>query len=75
MISFKFGSAPLSGDIYIASGRSKRQAKDAGHGWESEIAYLVIHGILHLLGYTDYTPKERLTMFRKQDKIFQCLFL
>ena len=74
VISFKFGSKPLTGDIYIAAKRSKWQALDAGHGWDRELAYLVIHGILHLLGYTDYTPKERRRMFKKQDKIFQCLF-
>ena len=65
---------PLTGDIYIAAGRSKRQAKEAGHAWDRELAYLVIHGILHLLGYTDYTTRERRRMFQKQDKVFQCLF-
>ena len=68
------GMTKVTGDIYIASKRSRLQAKDAGHGWDKELAYLVIHGILHLLGYTDYTPVARRRMFQKQDKIFKCLF-
>lgn len=74
VISFKFGSSPLAGDIYIARQRSKKQAKQAGHSWEKELAYLVIHGTLHLLDYEDYSARGRREMFSKQDKIFQCLF-
>ena len=70
VISFKFSPRPLTGDIYIALGRSRKQAREAGHCWEKEISYLVIHGILHLLGYTDYTPKEKRRMFKEQDKIY-----
>jgi probable rRNA maturation factor len=74
VISFRFGGTPFTGDIYIAAGRSRRQAKRVGHSWEKELAYLVIHGILHLLGYTDYVPAEKDAMFRRQDAVFECLF-
>ena len=70
VISFKFGSKPVMGDIYIARNRSQKQAKKVKNSWQEELSYLVIHGILHLLDYTDYTKANRLRMFAKQDKIF-----
>ena len=60
----------VSGDIYIAEGRSKKQARACGHSWERELEYLVIHGVLHLMGYTDYTPREKTKMFAIQDKLW-----
>jgi probable rRNA maturation factor len=74
VISFSFDRQPLRGDIYIARTRSQKQARRVGHAWERELAYLVIHGVLHLFGYTDYTPRARRKMFLRQDAIFQCLF-
>jgi probable rRNA maturation factor len=74
VISFRFSPDPVTGDIYISEGRSKKQAKAQGHGWEKELTYLTVHGILHLFNYTDYTPKARATMFRKQDAIWAGLF-
>ena len=39
------------GDIVIAAGVAKRQAKAAGHKIQTEIRVLALHGLLHLLGY------------------------
>lgn len=39
------------GDIVIAAGVAKRQAKDAGHSLPTELRVLALHGLLHLLGY------------------------
>jgi probable rRNA maturation factor len=71
VISFRLSKKPLCGDIYIASGRSKKQAKRMRSSWESELCYLVIHGILHLFDYSDYKPKERSKMFAVQDRLFK----
>jgi len=62
------------GDVYISKGRSQKNAVSFGNSWDKELAYLVIHGVLHLCGYTDYDVKNKTKMFAKQDKIFQCLF-
>lgn len=43
--------AAFLGDIVIASGVAKKQAKAAGHGLNIEIRILALHGLLHLLGY------------------------
>src|SRR5947208_21002 len=39
------------GDIVIARGVAKRQARDAGHAEQTELRVLALHGLLHLLGY------------------------
>lgn len=67
------GACALAGDIYIARGRSQKQAAACGHAWERELAYLVMHGTLHLLGYTDYTPQEKKKMFAVQDALWEQL--
>lgn len=67
------GACALSGDIYIARGRSRKQAAACGHPWERELAYLVMHGTLHLLGYTDYSPREKKKMFAVQDALWKQL--
>ncbi len=45
------GVTPFLGDIVIASGVAKKQAKAAGHPVQIEIRVLALHGLLHLLGY------------------------
>src|SRR5664279_4182564 len=42
IISFKYTDKPLSGDLYISEGRSKKQAKRVGNTWPQELCYLVI---------------------------------
>lgn len=74
VISFLVVPEMFIGDIYISRERSKKQAKSYGNTWHRELAYLVIHGTLHLCGYTDYDPENKTEMFNRQDKIFQCLF-
>ena len=57
------------GDIYISIDRVKLQAKDYGHSEKREICFLVVHGILHLLGYDHTNTSDEKVMFSKQDKI------
>ena len=60
VLSFRVASAlrrtPLEslatlGDIVIATGVAKRQAREAGHSEQTELRVLALHGLLHLLGY------------------------
>jgi probable rRNA maturation factor len=39
------------GDIVIAAGVARRQAREAGHALQTELRVLALHGLLHLLGY------------------------
>ncbi|MDR1784497.1 MAG: rRNA maturation RNase YbeY [Endomicrobium sp.] len=74
VISFLVIPEFFVGDVYISKRRSQEQAKKYGNTWQQELAYLVIHGVLHLCGYTDYDVENRIEMFDKQDKIFKFLF-
>ena len=57
------------GDIYVSVDRIKSQAKEYGHSEKREMAFLVIHGLLHLLGYDHGNLEEEEIMFRKQELI------
>jgi probable rRNA maturation factor len=39
------------GDVVIAGGVARRQAREAGHSLQTELRILALHGLLHLLGY------------------------
>ena len=43
--------SPYLGDIVIARGVARRQAREAGHSYTTELKILSLHGLLHLLGY------------------------
>ena len=49
----------IEGDIYISLPTAKENAEKFNEPYEKEVARLVIHGILHLLGYDDKTKKEK----------------
>ena len=57
------------GDIYISIDKVKVQASEYGHSEKREICFLVVHGILHLLGYDHMNTSDEKVMFSKQDKI------
>jgi len=59
--------APL-GDIYLATGAAKRQARTLGHSGLDELVTLAVHGALHLRGYEDGTIEERERMFAAQER-------
>lgn len=52
------GEKTLLGDVVISLPVAKRQASEKGHSLEREVTILLIHGILHLLGY-DHEQDER----------------
>jgi probable rRNA maturation factor len=70
VISFLIVPDFFIGDVYISKVRTQKQAKKYGNTWAQELAYIVIHGVLHLCGYTDYDDANKRKMFTKQDKIF-----
>jgi probable rRNA maturation factor len=51
VLSFPSNDRGFLGDIVIAAGVSKRQAREAGHSDVTELRVLALHGLLHLLGY------------------------
>ncbi len=57
------------GDIVISIDKTIEQAKEYNHSIKREFAFLVVHSILHLLGYDHMTEVEEKEMFEKQEII------
>ena len=62
------GSRQL-GDIVIATGLARRQARAAGHSYETELRVLALHGLLHLLGYDHDDPEDDGRMARLEARL------
>ncbi len=57
------------GDIFIDVDQAIRQANEYGHSIEREVAFLAVHGYLHLCGYDHLTKEDEDIMFKKQEEI------
>ena len=62
VIAFNIDDDPFEGEIYISHDRIKDNAKKFNQSFEDELKRILIHGSLHLCGYDDKTPKEKLEM-------------
>jgi len=63
--------AKILGDVVISVEQARRQAKARGKTLKSEMATLLIHGMLHLLGYDhEKTPRQAKIMFAYERKLF-----
>ena len=59
----------LLGDIVICPQVAQKQAEAAGHARSDELALLLTHGVLHLLGYDHAEPEEQAEMFGLQARL------
>ena len=79
VISFAFednaGITPdglrILGEIYLCMDKAKEQAVEYGHSNKREICYLVIHGLLHLLGYDHEKEEDKKKMRTKEEEILE----
>ena len=60
---------PHLGDIVIATGVARRQAREAGHSYATELRVLALHGLLHLLGYDHDSPDDAGRMARAETRL------
>lgn len=80
VISFGFASAgeagPVVGDVYIAPGVARLHARAHGVGVREELARLVVHGTLHVLGHEHPVDATRgaSPMWRRQERLLVRLF-
>ena len=58
----------ISGDLMISIDTVRANAQTFGVPFENELARVIIHGVLHLLGYGDKTPEEETHMHALEDK-------
>ncbi|MGV3488025.1 MAG: rRNA maturation RNase YbeY [Tuberibacillus sp.] len=57
------------GDIIVSVPKAREQAEDYGHSFERELGFLVVHGLLHLLGYDHMNEQDEKEMFALQEEI------
>ena len=57
----------LIGDLIISLERTAEQAEEYGHPFERELAYLTVHGCLHILGYDHMTDEDKAEMRREEE--------
>ncbi|MGL4951319.1 MAG: rRNA maturation RNase YbeY [Mycoplasma sp.] len=73
VISFCFDEAdvksPILGEIYLCMDQAIKQANEYNHSVKREVAFLFVHGLLHLFGYDHIKPEEEKIMFELQDII------
>jgi probable rRNA maturation factor len=71
IITFPLESDPLEADIVISADAARRQSREYRIHVRTELARLVIHGILHLTGYDDATEAQRDLMKRREDELLR----
>lgn len=57
----------LTGDVYISIERVKENSQNYGVSYENELHRVIIHGVLHLLGYNDKNEKQQKEIREKED--------
>ncbi len=74
VLSFPSGSGgTYLGDIIICPRIVKENSVEYGVSFEEELVLVIIHGILHLLGYRDYEPEEKKIMEEKQKEVLDLI--
>ena len=68
------GSGSLLGDIVVSVDTAISQASACAWSVEEEVGLLVLHGLLHLLGYGDTNETERQAMQEAEERYFQTFF-
>lgn len=61
------------GDIIISVERVKEQAKEYEHSFERELAYMVVHGFYHLMGYDHMEEEDKKIMRQKEENVLNIL--
>lgn len=57
------------GDVVVSTDRARAQAAELGHSFERELAYLAVHGTLHLLGYDHEDDGEKVRMRAREEDV------
>lgn len=55
------------GDVIVSYPRAVAQAEEYGHSVERELAYLIVHGVLHIMGHDHEVPDEQAVMRAREE--------
>ena len=61
------------GDIVISVEQVEAQAQEYGHSFERELAYMVVHGFYHLMGYDHMVEEDKVLMRQKEENVLNIL--
>ncbi|MBM7833694.1 rRNA maturation RNase YbeY [Clostridium sardiniense] len=67
--TFMDGEELVLGDIVLSLERTLEQSKEYNHSFEREACYLVVHSVLHLLGYDHMEDEDKKIMRRREEEI------
>lgn len=68
-----FEHEDVLGDIVISIEKVKEQAKEYGHSFEREFAYMIVHGFYHLMGYDHIKEEDKIIMRPKEENVLNKL--
>ena len=71
VLTFPDGTLHHLGDVFVSMETCQRQSVEYGHSFERELGFLVVHGLLHTLGYDHHTAEEEAVMIPLQESILQ----
>ena len=69
----EYDEKDVEGEIYISIPRANENAKSFDEPFEREVARLIIHGCLHLVGFKDKSEKEKIEMTKKENNLLSLL--
>jgi probable rRNA maturation factor len=70
VLSFAPAEPSVVGELVLCLPVIRRQAKRTGLGERGELGYMLVHGVLHLLGFDHMKKKDELEMFALQDALY-----
>lgn len=74
-ITFMDGEELVLGDIVLSLERALEQSKEYNHSFEREACYLVVHSVLHLLGYDHMEDEDKKIMRKREEEILGKLYI
>lgn len=73
-LSKYIGEIPeVLGDIIVSIDRVEEQAKEYGHSFERELAYMIVHGFYHIMGEDHIEEADKIIMREKEEKVLNKL--
>ncbi|WP_105176178.1 MULTISPECIES: rRNA maturation RNase YbeY [Clostridium] len=67
------GDDLVLGDVVLSLERALEQSKEYNHSYEREASYLVVHSVLHLLGYDHMEEEDKVKMRKREEEILTAL--
>lgn len=71
--TFMDGNELILGDIVLSLEKAQEQSVEFNHSFIREASYLVVHSVLHLLGYDHMEEEEKVIMRRREEEILNSL--